>query len=130
MAWMKRDEWKFEYTASKLSQAAEAKRDKHKIKLQWWTDKKIEVMKKVAETGIEVQDSVAATYSNTKGGFGPQIVIDAGLQRDLTECQQKIMDHDRLVREYEGWREVLSANPEARLGLEHDDFLYFFGEQS
>ena len=125
---MNRHEWTFEYTASRLAEAANKKRDAHSKKLAWWEQKKAETMKKVAETGIDVQDSVAASYSNTKGSFGPQIVIDAGLQRDLSECQSKIMEHHQLVKEYDGWSQVLSANPEARLQLSHDDYVFFFGE--
>lgn len=125
---MKRTDWTFEYTASKLAEAAITKRGTHQKKLEWWEGKKRDTMKKVTETGIEVQDSVAASYSNTKGGFGPQIRIDSGLQRDLQECQDKIMEHHNLVKSYDGWQQVLSANSEARLALEHDDFLFFFGE--
>lgn len=54
-------------------------------------------------------------------------VIDSNLQRDLTECQQKILEHNGLVEEYGGWVQVLSGNPEARLELEQDDYLFFFG---
>jgi hypothetical protein len=125
---MKRNDWLFTYTASKLAEAALAKRDKHAKKLQWWEDKKGDTIKKVADSGIEVQDSMAASYSNVKGAFGPQIRIDSGLQRDLTECQDKIMEHHGLVKSYDGWIQVLSANGEARLELEHDDYLFFFGE--
>jgi hypothetical protein len=125
---MKRNEWTFEYTASKIAEAAQAKKDKHAAKLKWWEDKKAEVMKKVTESGIEVQDSVAASYSNTRGDFGPQIRIDSGLQRDLSECQNKIMEHHGLMNNYGGWVQVLTAHPEARLSLEHDDYLFFFGE--
>jgi hypothetical protein len=124
---MIRNKWTFEYTASKLSEAAAKKRDVHASKLKWWEEKKAETMKKVAETGIEVQDSVASSYSNTKGNFGPQIRIDSGLQRDLTECQDKIMEHHDAVKDYDGWVQVFTANPEARLSLEHDDYLFFFG---
>lgn len=91
-------------------------------------NQKAEVMATVRESGIEIRDSVAASYSNTKGNFGPQIEISEGLQRDLCECQQKIMEHNRLVSEYDGWRQVLEANPESRLKLSHEDWLYFFGE--
>lgn len=125
---MKRDEWVFTYTASKLAEAAANKQEKHSKKLLWWEGKKKETMAKVTEAGIEVQDSVAASYSNTKGGFGPQIRIDAGLQRDLSECQDKIMEHHGKVNQYNGWVQVLNANPEARLELDHDDYLFFFGE--
>jgi len=125
---MKRNEWTFEYTASKLAEAAIVKRDAHAKKLTWWEEKKQATMKKIGESGISVQDSVAASYSNTKGAFGPEITIDATLQRDLTECQSKIMEHHKLIQSYDGWQQVLSANGEARLALEHDDYLFFFGE--
>jgi hypothetical protein len=125
---MKRNEWIFHYTASKLAEAAASKREAHQKKILWWENKKQEVIKKITETGIEVQDSVAASYSNTKGNFGPQIKIDSGLQRDLTECQDKIMEHHSKIQSYAGWIQVLNANPEARLELEHDDYLFFFGE--
>lgn len=125
---MKRDDWKFPYTAAKLAEAAQVKRKKHEIKLAWWEAKKAETLKKVTEMGIEVHDSVAASYSNTKGGYGPQIVIDAGLQRDLSECQSKIMEHSGRVSEYGAWFQVLAGNAEARVELDHDDYLFFFGE--
>lgn len=125
---MKRNSWLFTFTASKLAEAASAKKEKHVGKLEWWEAKKAETMKKVAESGITVQDSVAASYSNTKGGYGPEIIIDETLQRDLTECQRKIMEHHTLVAQYEGWIQVLSGNAEARLDLDQEDYLFFFGE--
>lgn len=125
---MLRDNWEFEYTASKLAEAAGVKADAHQAKFEWWEKKKSEVMQQVRATGIEVHDSVAAGYSNTKGGYGPQIAIDAGLQRDLCECQSKLLEHSTLVKEYNGWIQVLRANSEARLKLNHDDWLHFFGK--
>lgn len=124
---MKRYQWSFGYTAVKLADAARAKKDEHGGKKAWWEAKKAEVMARVRESGIEVRDSVAATYSNTKGGCGPQIEVDAGMQRDLSECQAKILEHDKLVHEYDGWVQVLAANPETILDLDHQDYLYFFG---
>jgi hypothetical protein len=125
---MKRNEWTFDYTAKVLAEAALKQVDVHATKLKWWEDKKVETMKKVSEGGIEVHDSVASTYSHTKGFAGPEITIDSGLQRDLNECQAKIRHHSELVNDYLGWHQVLIANPEARLSLEHDDYLYFFGK--
>lgn len=128
---MKRNEWSFEYTAAKLAEAAEAKRALHYERLQrlqWWEEKKVEVTKQVGDRGIEVHDSVASGYSNTATGIMPMIQIDSGLQRDLCECQNKIQEHGKKVRDYAGWVQVLRGNPEARLSLEHDDYLFFFGE--
>jgi hypothetical protein len=123
-----RQEWQFNYSGSLVANGAKKKYETHSGKLRWWEKKKKEVMKKVAESGIEIQDSVAASYSNTKGMFGPQIKIDAGLQRDLTEVQEKILEHHGLSREYAGWVQVLEANSGAQLPLSYDDWLYFFGE--
>lgn len=125
---MQRDKWEFEYTAAKLVDAASAKREVHQAKFEWWEAKKAEVMKKVREEGIEIHDSVASSYSNVKGRFGPEIQIDEVMQRDLVECQTKILEHHHEIKNYDGWIEVLNANPEARLKLHHDDWLYFFGK--
>lgn len=125
---MNRIEWEFEYSASKLAVGAQVKLETHLRKLAWWEKKKAETMQKVRDSGIEIRDSVAASYySNTKGGYGPQIEVDAGMQRDLSECQNKILEHNKLVEDYKCWIEVLSANPDSRHRLHHDDWLYFFG---
>lgn len=125
---MLKDKWEFEYSAAKLSEAATIKKDIHMKKFIWWEQKKHEVMQKVKDTGIEIRDSVAASYSNTKGSYGPQIEINDGMQRDLSECQSKILEHNKLVEQYEGWRQVFEAQKESRLKLNHDDWLFFFGK--
>lgn len=123
-----RSKWEFHYQAATLAEAATKKRDHHKARFTWWENKKKEVMDKVRASGIEVVDSVAASYSNTKGAFGPEIRIDDTLQRDLIECQQKLLEHNNKVTEYDGWRQVLTGNPHDTLKLTHNDWLYFFGE--
>lgn len=125
---MLRHEWQFDYTASKLATASKAKIEVHKKKFDWWEAKKAETMERIKATGIQIHDSVASTYSNVKGGYGPQIEIEAGMQRDLSECQSKILEHHRLIREYEGWLQVFEANPQSGLKLHHDDWLFFFGD--
>lgn len=121
-----RQEWEFEYTAGKLADAAKLKMESHTKRLEWWEAKKKEVMQKVRDSGIEIHDSVAASYSNTKGGYGPEIKIDIGMQRDLSECQSKILEHTALIKSYDGWVQVLEANKESRLKLSHEDWLFFF----
>lgn len=124
---MKRDDWSFEYEANELAKAAAEKADMHAGKKKWWEDKKAEVMQKIRESGIEVHDSVAASYSSTKGFQSPHIKIDGTLQDDLSETVNKISVHDRLLNEYQGWMQVLASNPKMRMDLDHDDWLYFFG---
>jgi hypothetical protein len=49
------------------------------------------------------------------------------MQGDLNECSFKVTEHSLKAREYDGWIQVFSANPDSRLKLHHDDFLFFFG---
>jgi hypothetical protein len=124
-----RQDWTFEYTASKLAEGAKAKEEFHQKRMEWWEGKKKEVMDKIKETGISVHDSVASIVSNYKSaGCGPEITIDNTMQRDLSECHSKMQEHHNLIKSYNGWRQVLEANPEARLKLTHDDWLFFFGK--
>lgn len=124
----KRDEWEFEYTASKLAEAATAQKAFRLERLAWWTDAKNKVMAEIKDSGLEVSESVAAGISTyTAQMHGPQIMVRADLQAKLKECHGKIGTHQQAAAEYDGWIQVLSANPEARLKLTHADWLYFFG---
>ncbi len=125
---MKRREWLFKYTAGKLATAATAKKDHHEERLKWWEKQKEAVMIKIRESGIDVHMPVADLYSNKTRGYGPEIVIDATMQRDLSEVQGKLIEHEAKVREYSGWVQVLDANPESQLELDNDDYLFFYGE--
>ena len=125
---MQRNEWSFEYTASALAVAAKIKADHHRERLTWWEGQKAEVMAEVKESGIEVSESLANQYSNTTAMNGPQVMVRTDLQRKLTECHTKLKSHDSRIQEYDGWVQVLNANPESRLKLHQDDWLYFFGK--
>lgn len=126
---MKRNEWVFSKSSGELLVAAKKQLEKHQGKQKWWEEKKAETMKKVGEGGIRVHDSLASNYSNTKGGYGPTIEVEDGLQRDLSEAQTKIMSHHKLCVEYNGWIAVFEGNPGMHLELHHDDYLYFFSQE-
>lgn len=116
--------------------AAEKKRAARADRVKWWRDKKTEVMTEVRESGIEVRESLAdasPSYSNkfsTVSAVGPQVVVRTDLQAKLNECYSKITWHANAMREYHGWAQVLAANPETRVKLNHDDWLYFFGAET
>ncbi len=125
-----RDEWEFEYTASKLAEGAKAQREFRLGRVAWWTEAKAKVMAEVRETGLEVSESVAASISNyaNTSMAAPQISVRADLQKKLAECHAKIQSHQQAADEYDGWGQVLGANPESRLKLTQADWLYFFGK--
>ncbi len=127
----KRDEWEFEYTASKLAEGAAAQKAFRLGRVDVWTAAKEKVMADVKEGGIQVTESVAAgmsSYTNSTQGFGPQIGIDPAFQKKLAECHAKIQAHQQAAAEYDGWVQVLKANAESRHKLTQADWLYFFGK--
>jgi histidinol-phosphate/aromatic aminotransferase/cobyric acid decarboxylase-like protein len=125
---MLRKLWSFEYTASKLAEAAKNKREHHTERLAWWREQKEAVMDEVKASGIEVSESLAMTVNSSNQRMGPQVMVRNDLQRKLTECFEKLKEHQAKIQEYDGWVQVLTANPESRLELHHDDWLFFFGK--
>jgi hypothetical protein len=129
-----REEWEFEYTARTLAIAAAAQRDHRASRIELWTSKKAEVMQKIKDSGISVSESMSdilssnGNYGNTMSGRGAHITIDTTLQADLNECVGKIRSHTSLRDEYDAWVQVLEANPESRLKLRHDDWMFFWGK--
>jgi len=55
------------------------------------------------------------------------VLVDPTLQKDLTECVTKMQHHAERARQYDGWEQVLRGNPNSRVHLDHDDWMYFFG---
>jgi hypothetical protein len=124
-----RKEWTFDYTAKALADGARQQLSFRLGRVEWWKDAKAKVMAEIKDTGIEVSESVAADLSNyTKAMHGPQVMVRADLQSKITECHNKIMSHQQAADEYDGWIQLLDANPEARVPLTADDWLYFFGK--
>jgi histidinol-phosphate/aromatic aminotransferase/cobyric acid decarboxylase-like protein len=123
----KREGWEFEYTASKVAEGAVRQRQFRLAKVLWWKEAKAKVMAEIKESGIEVSESVADQISNySTQAIGPRVMVRSDLQTKLTECHQKIQQHQQAADEYAGWVQVLRANPENRLKLTQADWLYFF----
>jgi len=128
---MQRKEWKFDYTASKLAEAAKTKHLHHQERFEWWKEKRDQVMAEIRKDGLEIDEKIALEYVSPKRRDweqGAQVTVRNDLKKDLDECLEKLAYHTGLMNDYHGWHQVLSANPEARLSLDHDDWLFFFGQ--
>jgi hypothetical protein len=126
---MMRERWEFSFEAAALADAAAKKKLHHADRLAFWERAKSKVMADVRETGIEVSESEAGgSYANTARAYAPQVMVRADLQKRLSECHGKILEHAEKVKVYEGWVQVLKGNPAARLSLHADDYLFFFGD--
>lgn len=124
-----RKSWEFEYTAKALADGARTQMAFRLARVERWTEAKAKVMADVKEGGIEVSESAGADFGNAYKTqlAGPQVLVRADLQAKLTECHQKIGEHQQKAGEYDGWIQLLDANPEARVKLTQSDWLYFFG---
>jgi hypothetical protein len=124
-----RDAWEFEYTASNLAEGAKTQQTFRLSRVAWWRGVYEAVMAEIKASGIIISESsaVGQNYANSKA-ISPSATIDHTLQAKLTEAHNKIREHEQAAAEYDGWIQVLSANPESRQKLTQADWLYFFGK--
>ena len=127
---MQRNEWKFDYTAARLAEAAHAKIAHHEERLAFWRGKREETLATIRSEGLEIDEKIVLGYQSPKArdwDRANRISIRDDLRQHLDEVLDKLKFHTDQLRQYEGWRQLLLANPEARLGLDIDDWLFFFG---
>ncbi len=128
---MLRNEWKFDYTASKITEAAVIKLKFHQERFDWWKNKKEQVITQIRAEGLEIDENIALEYISPKSRDwerGAQVTVRDDLRKDIDECLKKLAYHTGLINDYSGWHQILVANPEAELGLDHSDWLFFFGQ--
>ena len=126
---MLRKDWGFDYTATKLAEAAAIKMVFHQERLDWWKTKRQEVMGTIRSEGLEIDEKLVMEFRNPKArdwDRSAQVLIRNDLQTDLSECLDKLSHHTQQVQQYDGWQQVLAANPEARVKLDIEDWLFFF----
>jgi hypothetical protein len=130
---MLRENWEFEYTGLQLSEAASRKATFHRGRLAWWLDKRKSIMGQIRSEGLEINEKLVMGYRNPKARDweeGAQVMIRNDLQLLLTECQKKLTWHTERLVDFEGWHQILDANPHARKCLDIQDWLYFFSNDS
>ena len=128
---MQRNEWKFDYTASRLAEAASDKTAYHRERLNFWRTTREGVMATIRAEGLEIDEKIALGYRNPKGRDwerGAEVMIRNDLQKDLDECLEKLKWHTDKLEQYVGWQQVLEANPENRQSLDIEDWLFFFAK--
>lgn len=129
---MLRNEWKFEYRAVKLADAAGIRAAFHRDRLDWWKARKDKVLDTIRSEGLEIDEKIVLEFSSPKSRDwqdATRISVRTDLRTDLNECLKKLAHHTQQQASYLAWTEVLSANPDANLALDHEDWQYFFSSQ-
>jgi hypothetical protein len=127
---MQRKDWQFEYAAAQLAEAAQAKMAHHTERLKFWKTKREETLAKIRSEGLEIDEKIVVGYQNPKArdwDRANRISVRDDLRQRLDEVLDKLKFHTEKLGEYNGWRQMLVANPQARLGLDIEDWLFFFG---
>jgi hypothetical protein len=127
---MQRNEWKFDYTAARLAEAAAAKIAHHTERLAFWKGKREEVLATIRSEGLEIDEKIVLGYQSPKARDwerANRVTVRDDLRQNLDEVLDKLKFHTDQLRQYDGWQQLLLANPEARLGLDIEDWLFFFG---
>ena len=127
---MQRNEWTFEYTAGKLSDAASAKMRHHGERVRFWKSKREEVLATIRAEGLEIDEKLVLGFQTPKSRDwerANRVTVRDDLRQHLDECLDKLRFHTDQLSQSDGWQQVLAANAERRVALTIDDWLFFFG---
>lgn len=115
-----RTEWKFQFTARQITEAATLKEQHHAARLEWWQNER-EVAVLAAEGS-----TVSIKRVEVSGGDRAELSIDASLAYRINECEGKINQHRRDLATYQRWRESFALmNPTTVYELDPDDIAFF-----
>lgn len=128
---MLRNDWKFSYSTATLLEAAKNKVAYRTGRAEFWQTRLEEAMTELRSSGIEVTQSVAASYgSHSNSRRGTAVKLDEAITDKIEECQEKLKEHKTEAAAYAGWVEVFAGNPDTTLELKYGDWLYFFGKDA
>jgi hypothetical protein len=128
---MLRSQWKFTFTAVRLAEGAAVKLKYHEDRITFWKKQKTDLVAEIRKDGLEVSEGTALGYSHPKSRDyerGAKVMVRNDLQEKLDECMEKLAHHVGKHRDYDGWSQVLKGNPEDRLEVDMDDWLFYFGK--
>jgi len=102
---MKRDEWKFEYTAARLAEAADSKIAHHGERLAFWKAKRDEVLSTIRTEGLEIDEKIVVGYQSPKSRDwerANRVSVRDDLRQKLDEVLDKLRHHTEQLTQYEG----------------------------
>jgi len=115
---MKRNEWEFYFTSTKVVEAATRQIDYHSQRVAHW-----EAELNAAEEAL--RGSVDFREHDVTGGKNISVVVDPEKQSWLNTCRTKLSGHRAKVAEYSRWRALLGTGS-FTLALDSADYEYFF----
>ena len=121
-----RFKWSIQKSAKDLVEAARNKQLHHWERMKWWEDMLAKAKADAKEHGIEVIESDAMQYSNTKASFGPRIGIGEKYQMRLNEAFSKVKEHNDLWATYRSWVTMMEGSGDRTYDLDVNDYHFFY----
>ena len=103
---------------------------RHRERLAFWGARREETLATIRSEGLEIDEKIVIGVHTPKARDwerANRVTVRDDLRMQLDEVLHKLKEHTGRLAEYDGWRQMLAANPEARLSLDIADWLYFFG---
>ena len=117
---MIRNEWRFQFEAGSVADAARREAAYHRERYAWWLAEQDRVTAEVERSGVQIREF------EVTGGRQKQVVIDPTLQGRLSECDRKMQRHTEEAEQYEMWADAMDAMPTEQIyDLDPEDVRYF-----
>ncbi len=71
---MLRDEWVFTYKIETIAEATTSNLQFHQERFKWWKDKKEQVMAKIREDGLEIDETIVMDIFHLKAETGSVVL--------------------------------------------------------
>ena len=71
---MLRDEWVFTYQIETIAEATTSNLEFHQERFKWWKDKKEQVMAKIREDGLEIDETIVMDIFHLKAETGSVVL--------------------------------------------------------
>lgn len=110
---------KFTFKANEISLAAIKRANYHDERLRFWKEEQQKAIALAKEAGVEIREH------EISGGIDVEVIIDRSISNRLTECSNKIQEHQSLASRLKIEAAAYSTQGERPYELDPDDIVYF-----
>ena len=92
------------------------------LRAKWEFEYTASALAKAAEEQLAFRESRVTFWK------AQQAEVIKKIKESGIEVHEDINEHSTMAAQYKAWQQVLAGNPESRVKLDHDDWMFFFGK--
>ena len=117
---MQRNSHLFQFSASRIHDAARAEAEYHAGRITFWKDEQEKAIAKAKEAGVEIRE-----YDVT-GGKNVEVVLDPSVSNRLQQCSNKIRSHQEDADRFQIEADAYGSQQEGKFyEMDPDDVVHF-----